>query len=80
MLANTVEAVVASKPAPPQARSGRSSNFAQKKASTWLASAFSCESIGFCGRLNVVRDKRDESILLAVGELTKTLQQFAFVQ
>ena len=36
--------------------------------------------MGFCGRLNVVRDKRDESILLAVGELTKTLQQFAFVQ
>ena len=56
------------------------SNFTQKKASIALASAFSCRSIGFCGRLNVVRDKRDESILLAVGELTKTLQQFAFVQ
>ena len=52
----------------------------QKKASTWLASAFSGGSIGFCGRLDVVRDKRDEGILLAVGELTKTLQQFAFVQ
>jgi hypothetical protein len=52
----------------------------QKKASTWLASAFRGRSIGFCGRLNVVRDKRDESILLAVGELAKTLQQFAFVQ
>jgi hypothetical protein len=52
----------------------------QKKASTWLALAFSCKSIGFGGRLNVVCDKRDESILLAVGELTKTLQQFAFVQ
>ncbi len=38
------------------------------------------ESIGFCGRLNVVRDKRNEGILLAVGKLTKALQQLAFVQ
>ena len=53
---------------------------AQKKASTWLASAISCRSIGFCGCLYVVRDKRDQGILLAMGELTKTLQQFAFVQ
>ncbi|MEX5541052.1 hypothetical protein, partial [Pseudomonas poae] len=61
---------------PPVARS----NFAQKKASVQLASAFKRKSIGFCGRLNVVRDKRNEGILLTVGELPKTLQQFAFVK
>ncbi len=55
-------------------------NFRQKKASIQLALAFNLKSIGFCGRLNVVRDKRNEGILLAMGKLTKTLQQLAFVQ
>jgi hypothetical protein len=56
------------------------SNFRQKKASDNAGSNFRVESGSVCGQFGIMRNQRNKSVLLAVGELAETLQQFAFVQ
>ena|SRR5471030_1304827 len=43
--------------------------------SAWLSGLLVC-----CGQLGIVSDQGYKGVLLAVGELPKTLQQFAFMQ
>jgi len=53
---------------------------AKKKPAITLAWSFRDESGSVRGHFGVMGNQRNKSVLLAVGELTEALQQFALVQ
>jgi hypothetical protein len=57
-----------------------SSNPRQKKASARLALGIAVRSGRVCGHFCIVGNQRNEGVLLAVGELSEALKQFALMQ